>query len=414
LVSNVKQSLLEKFAKLAVRVGVNIQEGQILRIICPLEVAELARCCQKEAYLAKAKKVVIEYRDELARKTELEMASEEALCEFPKFKEEEMLYYINEGFAVLHIYAETPGLLKDIDAKKMQTVMMANAENLLPMHDYTLSNQGQWCIVSYPTVGWAKKVFPDLDDDKAVQKLWDNILTTVRIDEDNDIIDIWQKHNKTLARHNKILNDYSFDYLLIKNSLGTDLKLHLAKNHLWAGGAEKSAKGIEFNPNMPTEECFTMPYKTKVDGKVVASKPLNYQGKLIEDFYLVFKDGKVVDYDAKKEKEALKNLIEFDEGSSYLGEVALISYDSPISNTGILFYNTLFDENASCHLALGSAYPMNIKDSDGKKEEELFEFGFNKSMTHEDFMFGTADLDIIGYTYDGKEVKIFENGNFVF
>lgn len=408
------EDLLRKYAKLAVKMGVNIQKDQILRIRAPLEAAALVHYCQEEAYELGARKVLLDYNDEIASKIDLKMADSEVLCEFPKYKEEELHYLINERTAVLNIYCETPGLLNDIDPTKMQKVMQARAINNRPYQEYNLSNKGQWSIISYPCTGWAQKVFPELDSKEAVEKLWENIFYSSRVAKDSDPIKAWKDHNETLANRTQKLNDYNFDYLTFKNSLGTDLKVHLAINHRWAGGCEKTVNDVIFNPNIPSEECFCMPLKTKVEGKVVASKPLNYQGKLIEDFWLVFKEGKVVDYYAKKEREALSNIIEFDEGSSYLGEVALIPYDSPISNTGILFYNTLFDENASCHLALGSAFTMNIKEVSKYNEEELKGFGYNKSLAHEDFMFGSEDMLINGYTFAGQEIAVFKEGNFVF
>ncbi|MFA5720044.1 MAG: aminopeptidase, partial [Acholeplasmataceae bacterium] len=222
-----------------------------------------------------------------------------------------------------------------------------------------------------------------------------------------------KKHNKALKTHSTLLNEYNFKQLHFKNSLGTDLVVGLVKDHIWVGGGEVAANGVYFNPNIPTEETFTMPDKLVTSGKVVATKPLNYGGKLIEDFYLEFKDGKVVNYDAKKEKETLKNILTFDENASYIGEIALISHDSPINNTNILFYNTLFDENASCHMALGRAYPMNIKGGIGADIKDLEKRGYNNSMVHVDFMFGSPDLEITGLTYDGKKIKVFEKGNFV-
>jgi aminopeptidase len=260
---------------------------------------------------------------------------------------------------------------------------------------------------------WAKKVFPDMEEDKAEEALWDAIFKASRVTEDNDPVKEWNEHNARLIKHNKILNDFQFKALHFKNEIGTDLTVELVENHVWSGGQEEATTGTVFNPNIPTEENFTMPLKTGVNGKVVATKPLDYQGNLIEDFWLEFKDGKVVDYDAKEGKDNLKNLIEFDEGSSYLGEVALIGYDSPISQSNILFFNTLFDENASCHLALGRAYPMNIQGGTEMSKEELEKCGYNNSMAHVDFMFGSKDLDIVGETKDGKKVQIFKDGNFV-
>ncbi|MFA5526958.1 MAG: aminopeptidase, partial [Acholeplasmataceae bacterium] len=221
------------------------------------------------------------------------------------------------------------------------------------------------------------------------------------------------KHNEVLLAHNKLLNNYNFKHLHFKNKLGTDLIVELVKDHVWAGGGEHALNGTYFNPNIPTEETFTMPYKWGTRGKVVATKPLNYQGKLIEDFYLIFKDGKVVEFDAKKEKDALENLLNTDENSRYIGEIALISHNSPISNTNILFLNTLIDENASCHMALGRAYPMNVKNGVNTPIEELEKIGYNNSMVHADFMFGSEDMEIIGLTQDDKEVVVFKNGNFV-
>ena len=277
-----------------------------------------------------------------------------------------------------------------------------------------MGNKSQWCVVAYPTFAWAKKVFPKLSPKKAYNALLNKILEASRVTDTNDPVHDWEEHIMTLARHNKKLNEDNYKTLHFKNSLGTDLVVGLVKDHIWAGGAEKAKNGVIFCPNIPTEETFTMPHKYQVEGKVVATKPLNYQGKLIEDFYLVFKEGKVVEYKAGKEELALKNLLELDEGSSRLGEVALISDNSPISNTNILFFNTLFDENASCHLALGNAYTMNIKNGTSLSEEELAALGYNKSLTHVDFMFGSPDMEIIGHKYDGTKVIIFKNGNFIF
>jgi len=407
-----EQNRLKQFAELAVRVGCNVQPNQILRVVAPVEMASFAQLCVEAAYQAGAKYVLVDYRDEMIKKMHFDYATTETLCEVPQYKIEEMNYLIDQNIASLTIFAETPGLLKDVEPEKMQASMMAFSQKMKPIRDYFMGNHGQWCIVSVPTVGWATKVFPDLPAEEAIEKLWDAILMTVRVDGVNDPVEAWKQHNAKMASNNTKLNDYNFEYLTFKNSLGTDLTVYLADGHRWCGGAEHSTKGILFNPNIPTEESFSMPFKTKVFGKVVATKPLSYQGQLIEDFYLVFKDGKVVEYDAKKAKETLTNLLQFDEGSSYLGEVALISHDSPISNINLLFFNTLFDENASCHLALGAAYPMNINNHSDYTEEELQTRGMNKSMEHEDFMFGSACMQISGFTHDGKEIIVFKDGNF--
>jgi len=276
-----------------------------------------------------------------------------------------------------------------------------------------MGSKSQWTIVAAPNPVWAMKVFPGLEETEAVEALWKAILEASRVTEDNNPVEEWNQHNEIIFKHNQILNNYNFDTLHFTNKLGTNLTIRLVDNHIWAGGGEHTPDGLLFNPNIPTEENFTMPHRHGVNGKVVATKPLEYQGKLIEDFWLEFKDGKVVAYDAKVNKDILENLLKFDEGSSYLGEIALISYDSPISNSGILFYNTLFDENASCHLALGRAYTINVKGGTEMSLEDLKAIGYNHSMAHSDFMFGSSDLQVTGITKEGMKVVIFKNGDFV-
>jgi len=403
---------LQKFAELTVKVGVNIKEGQLLVINSPVECREFTRLLVEEAYKAKAKDVIVRWSDDLVNKLYYENVSEEVLTDVPNYVIEQYKYIVSENGALISIAAPTPGLLKDIDPKRLNMSQRAVSDKIAFFRKYTMSNEGQWCVVSYPTQAWAEKVFPNTEN--AVDKLMDAILEASRVSEENDPVLEWKKHMDILAKHNKMLNEYNFKNLHFKNSLGTDLVVELVEGHIWGGGGEVAQNGVFFAPNIPTEETFTMPHKFGVNGKVVATKPLNYQGKLIEDFYLEFKDGKVVNFDAKKEKDALKSLIEFDEGSCRLGEVALISHDSPISKMNILFYNTLFDENASCHLALGNAYTMNIKDGHNLSEEELVKKGYNKSHTHVDFMFGSRDMEVYGTTHDEKLVKVFTNGNFVF
>ena len=276
-----------------------------------------------------------------------------------------------------------------------------------------MGNHTQWCVIAAPNPVWASKVFPNLKQDEAMDALWNAILKASRVTEDNDPVLEWEKHGKALAKHNKIMNDYQFEALRFKNGLGTDIEVKLVKNHIWCGGLDESTKGVDFNANIPTEENFTMPHKYGINGKVVATKPLDYQGNLIENFWLEFKDGKVVKYGAEKHEATLKNLLESDEGSSRLGEIALISHDSPISNTGILFFNTLFDENASCHMALGRAYPVNVEGGTDMSPEDLEKVGYNNSLVHCDFMFGSKDMAIEGITKDGKKVQIFKNGNYI-
>lgn len=411
----VNQEKLQKFAQLIVKVGVNIQEGQLLVVNSPVDCKEFTRMIVEEAYRAKAKNVMVRWTDDIVNKTYFTYVNEDVIKEVPDYVVEQFKYIVANNGAVISISAPTPGLLKDCDPQKLQLSAKVTNEKISFYRKHMMSNGSQWCVVAYPTFAWASKVFPEIKDENvAFDKLMDAILTASRVTHDNDPVQDWQKHMDVLANHNKMLNDYNFKELHFKNQLGTDLIVGLVDGHIWGGGGELAQNDVYFAPNIPTEETFTMPHRLKVNGKVVATKPLNYQGKLIDDFYLVFKDGKVVEYDAKKEKEALKGLLELDEGSSHLGEVALISHDSPISNMNILFLNTLFDENASCHLALGNAYTMNIKDGNNLTEEELIAKGYNKSMAHVDFMFGSHDMQIVGITHDGKKVQVFKNGNFVF
>ena len=320
--------------------------------------------------------------------------------------------FVDRGYCILHIDSSIPGIMKDVDQDKVQQVVTARRKALEKFQNYTMANLGQWSIVAIPNPEWALKVFPQEQPDTAVEKLWDAILASVRIQDQQDPIPLWEKHNRQLSERNDWLNRQRFAALHFKNQKGTDLIVDLAEGHLWEGGCEKSQSGVVFNPNMPTEENFTMPKRTGVRGKVQATKPLSYQGKLIQNFWIEFEEGKAVRWHAEEEEAALASLIQFDEGSAYLGEVALIDVDTPISQSGILFYNTLFDENASCHLALGRAYPMNMEGSQSMSEEEMKAKGCNFSMVHVDFMFGSDDMQITGLHADGTEVVFFNDGQF--
>jgi len=407
-----KLEVLKKYAKLAVVKGSNVQKGQLLVISAPVEAYEFTRLCVEEAYNAGAGEVIVDYNDSLLTRLKYKNVEKERLGLVPNYFVEKRKYYVDEKACFLHIVSEVPGNLKGIDSDKIQTAQIAYMKAIKPYRYYTMSSIGQWSIVAYPNLVWAKKVFPELSDEEAYDKLFEAILFASRIDE-NDPIKNWDQHNSEIAKHTKLMNDYNFKSLHFTNELKTDLTVDLAINHIWEGGMDKTPSKVEFNANMPTEEVFSMPKRDSVNGIVYASKPLSYQGNLIEDFYLKFENGKVVDYDAKEGKDSLTNLLNTDEGSRYLGEVALISYDSPISNLNLLFYNTLFDENASCHLALGAAYPSNLKGGVDLNEEELVEHGANVSMNHCDFMFGSREMKIVGTTFDNKEVVLFEHGNFV-
>jgi aminopeptidase len=408
-----KKELLKKFATLAVETGANVQKGQLVGVNAPTDAKELAREIVEAAYKAGAKRVVVNWTDAYVGRSNYDGMTIEELENIPQWSIDRLKSFIKEDGCIISITSPIPGVNKGVDPIKMQKAGIASSKAFDFYRNHMMGNHAQWSIVAYPNEVWAEKVFPDLKGDEAVEALWNAILQASRVTETNDPVEEWAKHNESLLSHNKILNDFNFKQLHFTNGIGTDLVVGLVPNHVWAGGGENSTRGVYFNPNIPTEENFTMPDKYNVNGKVVATKPLDYQGKLINDFYLIFKDGAVVEYDAKDQKEALDNLIKFDEGSKYIGEVALISHDSPIQNSGILFYNTLFDENASCHLALGRAYPMNVKGGTKMSQEELTKAGANNSMTHVDFMFGSEDMNIVGIQQDGTKVQVFKDGNFV-
>ncbi|MEG0168616.1 aminopeptidase [Anaerorhabdus sp.] len=402
----------QKYAELAIKQGVNIQKGQMLVISAPVEAFEFVRLCTLEAYKVGASIVDVVWNDDLITKLHYEHVETDLLKKVSPWEIERRKEAVDAKCAFLNIRSSIPGNLKHIDPNKLQEVNLEVSKAMEPFRYYTMSNVGQWSIVALPNVTWAETIFKNLKGEEAATALRDAIFKSVRITEDNDPVKEWDEHNLELRKHNDTLNNYNFKSLHFQNGIGTDLVVGLVENHIWAGGCDPTLGGIEFNPNMPTEETFTTPLRTGVNGIVYGTKPLNYQGKLIENFWIKFKDGKAVEYHAEKQEDALSNLINLDEGSCYLGEVALISHDSPISNMNILFYDTLFDENASCHLALGAAYSNNIKNGENMTKEELLAHGCNVSMAHSDFMFGSSDMNIVGTTHDNQEIQIFKDGNF--
>lgn len=405
--------LLENYARLIVRAGINLQAGQYLVINSPIECAPFTRRIAQIAYVEGAKDVIINWKDELFSRLRFLHAPESVFEEFPQWQKDFYLSYMREGAAFLSIAAADPELLKDVNPGRVAKAQKSANVALKEYRENLMNNQNVWCVVSVPTEAWAKRVFPEVTPPEAITKLWQAIITAVRADT-TDPIAAWNEHKERLKKSTEFLNEHKFKFLHYKNSLGTDLHVELPVGHVWLGGAEHSGRGIEFIANLPTEEVFTLPKKEGVHGTVVASKPLQYNGSLIDQFSLTFKDGKIVDFQAKKGYDILKRLIETDEGSRYLGEVALVPHNSPISKANILFYNTLFDENASCHLAIGKAYPVCLKNSENLSPEALTQAGVNDSLVHEDFMIGTADLNITGITADGKEVPVFVKGNFAF
>ena len=404
---------LKQLAALAVKVGANVQPGQYVTVMSPIYAAEFARMIQKAAFEAGAKDVFVRYTDQKTDKIRFEYADAETLSDIPGFVKEQRTHYLRDGGAFISISGGDPEGFKGVDGGKLLAFSRAMNKASEEFHELMDKGVFQWCIVAYPSVEWCRKVFPGEKDSAAFDMLIKAIFKASRIGR-GDAEKKWRSHDRTLKRCAKILNGYNFEELRFTNSLGTDLHVGLVKDHIWQGGSDKTNKKIKYMPNIPTEEVFTMPDMNRVDGVVYSAMPLSRQGTLIENFSLKFKDGKVVEHHAEKGEEALTRLLKTDEGASRLGEVALIPYKSPISDMRILFYNTLFDENASCHLALGSSYAITIKNGDKMSEEEAKAKGSNDSGVHVDFMFGTPDLQVDGKTYDGKIIPVFRNGNFVF
>jgi len=404
------QSKLNEYAKLCVKVGINIQPGQPLVVHAPIEGVEFVRLIAKNAYEAGASEVYVNWNDEVITRLKYEYAPMEVFENFPKWYADGLEDYAKKGAGFLSISAQDPELLKGIDPKKIAANNKSSSIALKEFRNYTMNDKNTWCVVSIPTKSWAKRVFPNLSEDEAVERLWKAIFDATRMNTE-DPIKAWQDHMENLKKKVDYLNSLELKSLHYTSANGTDLVVELPEGHIWAGGGAVDQNGVEFAPNMPTEEVFTMPLKTGVNGVVYSSKPLNYGGKLIDEFKLTFKDGRVVDFDAKVGKDTLADLLNIDEGAKYLGEVALVPFDSPISQSNIIFLNTLFDENASCHFALGKAYPTNIKGGEKMTEEELEAHGVNNSLTHVDFMIGTEDMSIIGETKSGEKIQIFKNGN---
>lgn len=403
---------LEKYAELAVKVGVNIQKGQILSINAALDSAELVRLIVKKAFEAGAKDVYVNWNDDIVTRTKYDLAPDETFHEYPRWRAKEQEELAENGAAFMSVISQSPDLLKGVNPERIANFQKASGTALKTFRQYIQSDKVSWTVIAAPSEKWAQKVFPGETAENAVQKLWEAIFKTTRIDKD-DPIEAWKKHDEELYKKVDYLNKKHFKALHYK-APGTDLTIELPEKHIWAGAGSINEKGIKFMANMPTEEVFTAPKKDGVNGIVTSTKPLSYGGNIINDFTLTFENGRIVDVKAKEGQEILENLINTDEGSRYLGEVALVPHSSPISQSNILFYNTLFDENASNHLAIGSAYSFCLEGGKNMTQEQLAENGLNESITHVDFMIGSAEMDIDGITYDGKTEPIFRKGEWAF
>ena len=402
---------LQKYAELSVRTGVNVQPGQEILVQCAIDNAKFGRMVVKACYEAGAKAVYLRWKDDATARLHYEYQTVETLENEPEWSAAGHNYIAQKRGGIINILSSDPEAFKGVESAKLLASTKRMHELTKEFEAVMDKNELQWNIVAVPSEPWAKKMFPNLPAAEAVEKLWEAIFATCRMDE-ADPVAAWRAHGEKLVAKAKWLNEQKFVKLRYQNSLGTDFTVGLPEGHIWAGGGDRTEQGVDYFPNMPTEEVFTMPHADQADGVVKSALPLSYQGTLIDRFSLTFAGGKVVDYAAEEGFEALKRLLETDEGSLHLGEVALVPYDSPISNLGILFYNTLFDENASCHLALGACYPNTLAGGVELTKEELRQKGGNDSINHVDFMVGTKDLSITGVKADGTEVPVFVNGNF--
>ncbi len=407
-----KKSILKKYAELIVRSGIALRKGQYVEIRANVDQEEFVTMVEEECFKAGAKDVFIRWGSQKASKIRYRKANVKALAEVLPEDIDRAKWQAENLPCFIWIDSDDPDGANGIDPKKRAAAAKAFYE---ATHEYRQQreNKYQWCIAGAPSKKWAKKVFPELSASQAVEKLWEAILSTSRALE-GDPIENWKKHDEDLKARCDYLNSLHLKELHYTSSNGTDLRVGLIPGVIFLGGGETTLGGVFYQPNIPSEECFTSPMKGKAEGIVYSAKPLSYNGALIENFWVKFHEGKAVDVHAEKGEEHLRSILTLDEGSAYLGECALVPYDSPINNTGLLFYNTLYDENAACHLALGRGFTNLYPNYDKYTEKELHSFGINESMSHVDFMIGSKDLNIVGLTEDGREVQLFKDGNWAF
>ena len=406
-----KKTVLREYAKLIVRCGVNVQKGQEVMIFADLDQPEFVKMVVEEAYKAKAKKVTVEWNYQPLQKIHVRYQSVKTMSTVEEWVKARQEHFCDVIPARIHLISEDPDGLKGINMAKVAQARRATYPILKPYRDRR-ENKEQWCIAAVPGAAWAKKVFPGQPKGKAMEMLWEAILSASRVNDDP--IKAWEEHNKNLAERCAYLNSLNIRKLHYTADNGTDLTVGMIPDSCWRGGGDTSLQNIYFNPNIPTEECFISPMRGQAEGIVYSTKPFSFRGQLIDNFSLRFENGKVVEAKAEVGEDLLKTMVSMDEGAAYLGECALVPQRSPICESGILFYNTLFDENAACHLALGMGFADTIKDFQNKTLEECRELGINDSMIHEDFMIGCDSMHIDATTRDGKVVPIFRNGNWAF
>lgn len=406
-----KKTVLRKYAQLIAKCGVNVQKGQGVIIRADLDQPEFVQMVAEECYKLKAKYVTVEWEYQPMSKVHYRYQTLTQLSIVPEWKKAKLQYMVDELPCMIYLTSEDPDGLKGINIAKMAKARQKTYPILKPYND-AIENKYQWCIAAVPGKAWAKKLFPELRAGQAMEKLWEAILSASRVDEDP--VKAWEKHNKDLAERCAYLNSLKIRKLHYTSSNGTDFTVGMIPQAEFKGGGDYSLQGIFFNPNIPSEECFISPMRGEAEGIVYSTKPLSYNGQLIENFNIRFEDGKAVEWHAEKNEELLTKMITLDEGAAYLGECALVPYDSPIQNSGLLFYETLFDENAACHLALGMGFADTIQNFGNYTLEECRAMGINDSMIHEDFMIGSADLAVDAVTEDGRTVPIFREGNWAF
>ena len=407
------ENMLMQYARLVADVGINVQKGQTVVVRCPVDCAAFGRMLNQACFELGVRDVVMEWRDDFCSRERYLHADDSVFDSNYPWDVQKNAELGKAGAGYITIAASDPENLRGVDPDRLSRKRDADGRDQKEFYRMMMSNGFPWCVVSVPVASWAKKVFPDDTDDAAMEKLWDAIFATVRVKEDGDAVQAWRNHCAHLDEYAAKLNALKLTKVRYKNALGTDVTVGMPKEHVWLAGADTAKSGVRFVANMPTEEVFSAPQRDVVDGVLCASKPLALDGNLVEGIRLTLEHGRIVGIHADKGEDVLRQAIETDEGSHYLGEIALVPVDSPIAQSGLLYYNTLFDENAACHFAFGQAYPACVPGGDDLSDEELLARGINAvSSEHVDFMVGTDDLSIIGTTSDGREVVIFKDGRF--
>ncbi|HFC9213880.1 TPA: aminopeptidase [Enterococcus faecium] len=401
--------LLKKYARLIAETGVATEKGHTVVLQISVDQAPLARLITQEAYKLGAAEVIVQWTDDQIQREFLLHAATDRIENVPQSKIDQADEWLEKGASRISVVSADPDAFAGVDSQRVASYQAAAGKALMNLRKATQANKVSWTVVAAAGKQWAAKVFPDLPEEEQVDALWDQIFKTTRVYEEDPVL-AWKKHDEKLAKKAEELNQEQFSALHY-TAPGTDIIIGLPKNHLWEGAGSYNARGKKFMANMPTEEVFTAPYSHRVDGYISSTKPLSYAGTIISGMKFTFKDGKVVDFSAEQGEDVLAKLLDTDEGARRLGEVALVPDPSPISQSGIIFFNTLFDENASNHLALGSAYAFSVKGGTEMSDEELAEAGLNRSQTHVDFMVGSDKMDIDGIREDGSTVPIFRNGD---